>query len=96
MRLRSLTCFIFLILFSKKNHGFIEEDTPSEKVVIAEEELNRFDIDCTENLEGLPRFVLLCEEYGNLKVVNDGGALMRDIEQTRSLMFHNSLLMFTP
>ena len=34
---------------NKKNHGFIEEDKPSEKVVIVEEELNRFDIDDIKN-----------------------------------------------
>ena len=39
LRLKKLICFIFLLLFSKK-HGFIEEDKPSENVVIVEEELN--------------------------------------------------------
>ena len=39
-----LSCYIF-----KKNHGLIEEDNPSEQVVIVEEELNRVDID--ERLE---------------------------------------------
>ena len=53
LRLLTLTCFIFLLLFSKKP-GFIEEDKPSENVVIVEEELNHFDIDGIENLENLP------------------------------------------
>ena len=73
--------FVFLVLFSKTNHGFIEENKTSEKAVIAEEELNRFDIDGIENLEDSPRFVFVNEECGNLKVVNDGGELTRDINQ---------------
>ena len=32
------------------NSVFIEEDSPSEKVVIAEEELDGIDTDCFENL----------------------------------------------
>ena len=48
--------FTFLVLFSQKNHCFIKENKLSEKVVIAEEELNRIDIDGIENLEGSPRF----------------------------------------
>ena len=32
------------------NYGFIEEDDPSEEVVIVEEELNRVDIDDIGNL----------------------------------------------
>ena len=39
----------FIFKKKKKNHGFIEEDKPSEKVVIVEEELNRFDIDDIKN-----------------------------------------------
>ena len=70
-------------MFSQKNHGFIEESKPSEKVVIAEEEVNRFDIDAIENLEGSPSFVFINEECGNLKVVNDGGELARDIDQKK-------------
>ena len=49
-----------LFHFSRKNfqknlHGFIEEDNPSEKFVIVEEELNGIDIDDIGNLENLPR-----------------------------------------
>ena len=60
LRFQTLTCFIFLVLFSK-NHGFIEEDETSEKVVTVEEKLNRFDIDGIENFENLPRFVFIDE-----------------------------------
>ena len=51
-RLRSLilTCFILLALFSTKNHSFIVEGNPSEKVVIVEAELDGIDINDIENL----------------------------------------------
>ena len=39
-----LTCFIFLVLFSKEKDGFFEEDNPSKKIVIVEEELENIDI----------------------------------------------------
>ena len=60
LRFQTLTCFFFLVLFSK-DHGFIEEDETSERVVIVEEKLNRFDIDGIENFENLPRFVFIDE-----------------------------------
>ena len=50
------------------NYGFIEEDYPSEEVVIVEEELNRVDINDIGNLENLIRFVFIDEECGNFKV----------------------------
>ena len=84
LRLQRLTCFIFLVLFSKKkkkNHGFIEEDKPSEKVVIVEEELNRFDIDDIKNYQDLPRFALIDEDCGNLNL--NGGELTRNINQRK-------------
>ena len=84
LRLQTLISFIFLLLFYKK-HGFIEEDKPSENVVIVEEELNRFDIDGIENLENLPRFVFINKECGNLKVVNDDEELTRNINQKKKL-----------
>ena len=66
MRLRLLTCFIFLVLFSKrKSHSFIEKDKPSEKVVVAEEELNRFDIDGIENLRV---YLNLCSSISNVGI----------------------------
>ena len=42
-------CFIF-----KKNHGFIEEGNPSEKVTIVEEELDGIDRDdiVNQNING--------------------------------------------
>ena len=46
------------------------------------EERNRLDIDGTEDT---PRFVFINEECGNLKVVNDGGELTRDINQKKKL-----------
>ena len=94
--MQTLTCFNFLLLFSKK-HGFIEEDKPSENVVIVEEELNRFDIDGIENLENLPRFVFINKECGNLKVVNDDEELTRNINQKKQLeMIMKSLLEILP
>ena len=71
------------VLFSKKNHLFIEEeDNPLEKVVIVEEEL-----DGIGNLEDLPRLAFIDKEYGNLKVFVDGGDLTRNINQ-RSHTFY--------
>ena len=64
------TCFIFLVLFSKKYQDLIEEDHCPEKVVIDDEELDGVNINDTENLDDLPRFVFIDEECVNLKVVN--------------------------
>ena len=52
-RLRSqiLTCFNFLALLSKKNYGLVKKSNPSEKNVIAEEELVCIDIDDIGNFE---------------------------------------------
>ena len=84
MRLRSI--YFSSFIFTQKNHGFIEKNKPWEKViVIADEELNCFDIDGTENLESSPRFVFINEECGNLKAVNDGEELARDINQKKKL-----------
>ena len=79
MRLRSL--YFSSFIFTKKSR--FHWNKPSEKGVIAEEKINRFDIDGIENLEGSPRFVFINEECGNLKVVNDGGELARDIKQKK-------------
>ena len=87
--------FCFSCCIFKKNHGFIEEDNPSEKVVIVEEELNRVDIDDIGNLVDLLRFVFIDEACLDLKVVNDGGELTRNIKQKKNQTFHNSLLMLT-
>ena len=50
---------------------------------MVEEELNCVDIDEIGDLENLPRFVFIDEECGNLKVVNDGGELTRNINQKK-------------
>ena len=83
MRSHMLTCFISLVLFSKKNHRFIQEVNLSEKVVIVEEELDGIDINENGNLEDSPRLVLFDEECGNLIVVNNGGDLTRNINQKK-------------
>ena len=56
--------FYFSSFILKRNHGFIEENNPSEKVLIVEEELNHNDIDDIRNLEDLARFVLIDDECG--------------------------------
>ena len=84
MRLRWQTRFIFLALFPKKSRFRWRRQT-FRKVVIAEEELNRFDIDEIENLEGLPRFVFINDERGNLEVVNDDGEFTGDIKVNKSV-----------
>ena len=72
----------------KKNHGFIQEGNPSEKVVIVEEELNGLNIDDIGNLKDSPRFVFIDEEFENLIVVNDGGKVTRNINETRNQAFY--------
>ena len=51
-----VSSFIF-----KENHILIEEDNPSEKIVIVEEELDSIDRDGNGNLEDLQRLVLINE-----------------------------------
>ena len=65
----------------KENRVFNEEDNPSQKVVLVEEELDDTDIDGIQNLEDLPRLVFVDEECGNLKIVDYGGELTRNIDQ---------------
>ena len=65
----------------KENRVFNEEDNPSQKVVLVEEELDDTDIDGIQNLEDLPRLVFVDEECGNLKIVDHGGELTRNIDQ---------------
>ena len=74
-----MDCFSSFIL----NHGFIEEDNPSEKNVIVEEKLDCIDIDGIVNLEDSPRLVLIDEECGNLMVFNDGGKATRNVNQKK-------------
>ena len=93
-RLRSQTDLFHFSSFIL-NCGFIEEDNPSEKVVVVEEELNHIDIDDIGHLKNLPRFVFIDEECANLKEVSDGGELATNINQEKKQTFHSSLLMFT-
>ena len=86
IKLRRLSSQIFKIFFSsfifKENHGFIEDSNLLEKVLVEKELDGRtVDIDDIRNFEDLPRLVLLDEECGNLKVVNDSGELSRNINQ---------------
>ena len=78
-----MTCFIFLVLFS--NHGLIEEDHPSEKILIVEEEINGVSTDDFGNIEDLSRLKFIDEQCGNLKVINDDGELTRNINQKKKL-----------
>ena len=55
---------LYFSTFIFKKTRFIEEDKPSENLVIVEEELNRFDIDGIEILENLPEFVLSIRNVG--------------------------------
>ena len=52
-----LICFLFSFFsfLLKKNHRFIPEDNPSEKVVLVEEELDGIDIVDIGNIEDSPR-----------------------------------------
>ena len=56
------TCLIFWLYFQKTRAFIIEEDNPSEKNVIAEEELDVVDTDDIGNLEDLPTLVLIDKE----------------------------------
>ena len=78
-----------LFIFSKKNHVFIEEeDNPSEKVVIVEEEMTGINVDGSENLEDLPKLLFTDEECGILKFVAAGGKLARNINKRKKPMFY--------
>ena len=63
-RLRSQILIFFDVssFIFKKSHVLIEEDSPSEKIVIVEEELDGIDRDDVGNLEDLLRLVLISEE----------------------------------
>ena len=77
-----LTCYIFLVLFSKISR-FVKKKNSSEKNTIFEEELD-IDTDDIGNLENSPRLVFINEECGNLIVVNDGRELTENISQKKS------------
>ena len=60
----------------KENHDFTEEeDNPSHKVVLAEEELAAIDINGIANLVDRPRITFIDEECGT---VVDGGEFTRN------------------
>ena len=56
-----------------------KEDSPTEKVVIVEEEL-----DSIGNLQDLLRLIFIDKESGNVKVFVEGGDLTRNISQIKS------------
>ena len=62
----------------KENHVLIEEDNPSEKIVIVEEVLDGIDTDDIGKLVDLLKIVLVNKECGNPKVF-DGGELTTNI-----------------
>ena len=65
MQIIRRSSFIF-----KENHASIkEEENPSDKVVMVEEELDDIDIDDIKNLVDLARLMFIDEEIQNLKVV---------------------------
>ena len=69
----------------EENHLFIEEeDNPSDNVFMVKEELDGTDIDGIGNLVDLPRLMFIDEEWGNLKVVLDGGELTRNDKKRKS------------
>lgn len=78
---RIFTCFLFLVLLSKKtpknNTASLKKKTPQKKVVIAEVKLDGIDTNDT----GLLRLTFINEECENLKVFNDRSEFTRSINQ---------------
>ena len=66
----------------EENHLFIEEEEDNPFMV--KEELDGTDIDGIGNLVDLPRLMFIDEEWGNLKVVLDGGELTRNDKKRKS------------
>ena len=60
----------FSSFFFKENRASNEEDSPLQKVVIVQEELDDIDMDDIGALENLPRLVLIDEACVNPKVVD--------------------------
>ena len=77
-----LTCFIFLVFFSKY-YGFVKKNH-SSKNVIFEKKLDCIDRDDIGNLEDSSRLVFIDEECGNIVVVNDGEECTGNISQKKS------------
>ena len=82
-RSQVLTCFIFLVLFSKKVTVSFQKATLQKHFVMVEEELNGVDTDDIGNLEDSPRFVFIDDECENFIIVNDGGEFTRNISQKK-------------
>ena len=84
-RLRSQILIFFNVssFNFKENHVLIEEDNPSGKTFIVEEELDGIDRDGIGNLEDLLRLLFINEECWNPKVVVHGGELARNINQKK-------------
>ena len=51
---------------------------------LVEDKQNGTDIHDTGNLKDFPRLVLIDEECGNLKLINDNGEFTRNINQKKS------------
>ena len=86
-----LTCFIFVVLFSKY-YGSVKKSHSSN--FIFEKELDYIDRDDIGKLEDSPGLLFIDEECGNLIVVNDGEELIGNISQKKSDVY-NSLQMST-
>ena len=78
-----LTCFIFLVFFSKY-YGFVKKNHSSKKEVIFEKKLDCIDRDDIGNLEDSSRLVFIDEECGNIIVVNDDEECTGNISQKKS------------
>ena len=89
LRSQILTCFIFLVLFSKKSM-FHWKKQPFRKKYYSWGR-TRLYIEAIGNLENSPRFVFIDEECENLIVVNDGAELTRNINQKKKLTFYSNL-----
>ena len=59
------------------------KDNPVEKVVIDEEEPDVIEIDGILNLQNPPKTVFIDQECCNLKVIVDGGELIRNINKKK-------------
>ena len=77
-----VTCFIFVVLFSKY-YGFFKKATLQKKVIFEKELdcIDRYDIG---NLEDSPRLLFMYEECGNLIVANNGEERIGNINQKKS------------
>ena len=74
-----VTCFTFLLLFSKKITVSFKKATLQKNFAIVDKELDVIDTDDIANLEDSPRFVFIDEECENCIEVNDGGEVTRNI-----------------